>query len=820
MKAITRLRPSPFTTVALSCCLFFWAILPAAFLVMVKPCPAQVPLDENVITNGDLNLDGVFDELDLIQLGRSVFLDLALSGEEVETCDVDGDRKLTNYDLLVISDAYNSVQGGEIEMFDAIALAIRKDLVKGGDNVETYLDLARFYRKEKQLESARGVLESILESLDTRHPLYEVISSLRTQIDNEETSQQLIDQIGENVELFRASDDLEGKVSLRRMVLRMKGNLSNILKDSQFAGSYNSKKVKLKLNAVMENMLHKLAGGGMVDPADFTKFNQDVRRVLEDPANIRQNLSPEQKNRLFGEVNKSTTDMRDQAMQLRQKIEKQEAARRQAIAQQRASGPEEILDRRDWDPSMDRRNRDFEMDRKIVANTPTISPDTVSIVAPEYFLEWDISNVLGAKGAALEISHKNSKFQNPRGTINDKENDLFYKPGALTAISGKLNLSALKLEGVGNYQYRVAAVNAEGQLMSRFSDAANLVVVFNNVNTIANKPVLEPPEVTLSDPKYTIHWNVSNVDGAKNAAVEISKPNAQFSNPNGRKPDRINAIFYNSSLGSIMGKSSASIEGLAGPGEYLFRVVAVSPEGDFIGRWSDPETLTVRSEAPEEEPAEVAGPVVPDPPEVSLSESAAVISWDVSRIPGVNGILLEVSPAGSDSSNAGANPGNSPEENSYNQEIIGTKGSLTVNFKDLEGEGNYLARVAAIDTSGSMLGLWSTPTEVRVFSSPAAAAQAQAQEVKSTPTAEISSTRSATFPAVDDMDLADKKKLMVTRKSVPLYRDMALTSPKVTTLVEGDLLYLVKSNTPWYHVFYPEKRKKGWILVYDVKEIE
>ena len=42
------------------------------------------------------------------------------------------------------------------------------------------------------------------------------------------------------------------------------------------------------------------------------------------------------------------------------------------------------------------------MEGRIVANPPTISPDTISLVKPTYNLHWDVSNVLGAKNASLD----------------------------------------------------------------------------------------------------------------------------------------------------------------------------------------------------------------------------------------------------------------------------------------------------------------------------------------------------------------------------------------------------------------------------------
>ncbi|MEA2063908.1 MAG: hypothetical protein U9P14_09445 [Gemmatimonadota bacterium] len=120
----------------------------------------------------------------------------------------------------------------------------------------------------------------------------------------------------------------------------------------------------------------------------------------------------------------------------------------------------------------------------VIANAPVITPDTISIAINEdYTFEWDVSNVLGAKGVVIEISKANHKFQNPNGEVWDRGNAMFYDPDRLsTTISGLLPGNALELEGPGVYQYRVSALNANKELVSRFSDAVELVVVDNKID--------------------------------------------------------------------------------------------------------------------------------------------------------------------------------------------------------------------------------------------------------------------------------------------------------------------------------------------------
>jgi Dockerin type I domain len=812
MKAIAKVVDFLFAQLTAPRSLPVVVILLTISLFPPGPALSQILVDEQeVVTNGDLNLDGEFNMLDLIQLERTVYLDVPLSDEKIQTCDVDGDLKLTNYDLLVMADAFDVLQEDGIEIFDAIDLSIRKDASRGGDNVEAYLDLARFYRKEKKLERSKRVLSMILETLDTRHPLYELVNSTMTLLDNEEEALRLMNDVSQSQDLFRAEDDPDGKLSLRSMVHKMQDNLSNMLEGSQFASNYNSKKVKAKLNAVMENMLHKLGRDQMLDPADYTLLKGNIQDVLEDPNNLVQDLTVEQRNRLFGEVDRSTENMRSEAMRIRQQVEKRRAEQEKAAAtrkQEQMALATERLDRREGRMAMQREEGNARTDQKIIASSPKLTPDTVSVVAPGYVLEWDVSNVLGAKRVGLEISHADQKFQNRNGNMPDEENQYFWSATQLTTISGKLNLNATNLEGLGVYQFRVAALDMDGELMSKFSDAVNLVMVFNNVNTIANKPIIEPEEVPLDNPQYTIRWDVSNVEGAYDAAVEISKPDAEFSNPNGRKPDRVNQAFFNGNLGNISSKLSSTLSGSGGEGTYLFRVGATSSQGDFIGRWSDPAILVVKKQVVEQPPEETAT-LVPPVPQVSLLDTAVTISWNLSDYPRADGILLEIVPEKTDSDNPG---------NKYNLKIIGIQGSHTVNSSDLNGEGACTARIAAIDNTGSILGLWSPPVEFKVYNT--IEADLSVIQENTTPMAQASGVKQETASAGEDSSFEEGQKLVVKRKTATLYKEKSLSSPEIATLNQGEILLLREANEYWYKVALPGKRQKGWVFKNDVELFE
>ncbi len=533
--------------------------------------------DLSLRTNGDLNGDRRFDLFDIIDLEKAVSLGTGVTPEQVQSCDVDGDGQLTGFDLLAMNRALSRIDEG-VEMFDAVKGAIEEDLAKSGDNVEIYLDLARFYRKERLYSRSTSVLESILEAMDTRHPLFETVTRTLNHVRGEEAEQQAeasMDIL--SGDLFLTSGDPTGKQGLRSKVVQLQSRLSNLLKDRNFSANYNSKRVRSRLNELMEGMMRKIDSDQLVDPGQMEDYGKSVRGVLEDRENLVRNLDDEQRGRLNQILDQSFQGLRDEAVRLNQEFDPGVAAAGETGGRDGLSRGM-ILDRREWENRG--RQDDQPLDRLVVANPPRLEPDTISIVAPLYALHWDVSNVLGASDAALELSKVNQKFSNPNGIAQDATNTLYYTP-SLGAISGQRKGSALELEGVGIYCYRVAALNNRGELISRFSEARELVVVYNNVNTLAHKPEITPAKVSLENPEYTFRWDASNVEGAKDVAVEISRPETAFDNPNGAERDRTNTYFYNPSLGRLSGTFSSSVQGLAGPGSYLFRVIAVSPYGRF-----------------------------------------------------------------------------------------------------------------------------------------------------------------------------------------------------------------------------------------------
>jgi len=769
------------------------ALLALGLGAALQPLAAQVPVDPAIITNGDINHDGVFDQLDLIQLERAVTLKLSLPAAETVTCDVDGNGKLTGYDLLVMTQAYKRAQSAGVGMFDAIKGAIEVDLAKEGDNVQTYLDLSRFLAKEGRLDRSRQVLESIMEALDTRHPLYETINATLHDVEDKEAAKRLLEDGADSEALYDASEDPSGKMSLRRKVIEMKNKLTDLMKDQRFAASYDSKRTQGKLDAVMDNMLRKIGKDQDVPPGDITKFNSDVRSVLEDPDNIVKNLSADQRNEIVKIVDQSTGDMRNTAMDLKQKIS---AASSQSAPESQGGGliRKEILDRRKWNPESTGDN--LKIDKLIVANSPKISPDTISIVSPLYNLNWDVSNVLGARDAAVEISKVNQKFANPRGAQVDKDNTLYYNP-SMGGVTGQRRGSALELEGVGTYQYRVAALDNRGEMISRFSDPAELIVVANNVNILANRPTVSPDTIYPGNPSYTFKWDIGNIEGAKDVAVEISNPNTLFSNPNGRERDRVNTFFFNPSLGRLSGSFGSNIDGLSGPGLYLFRVIGVSAVGDFVGQWSDPDTLIVTTD----EAATVArenAPAVLASPKVVFQDTAVVVSWDVSAIKAARSISLEV--ALSDTSGS--------EKAILNRKLPGASGSTVLKLDELEGRGRYLFRVAAADSSGTLVTLWSRP-ETWSYRGKSTAADSLDKKEVSQPVQE---------PDTPVAGPPEGKELFVATDKSPLYSEKSLSSTELANLSKGDSLILISTDGMWNRVYYAPKRTYGWVLNINIEE--
>ncbi|MEA1997415.1 MAG: dockerin type I repeat-containing protein, partial [Gemmatimonadota bacterium] len=395
---------------------------------------AQQHSDAGVTTSGDLNGDGFFDIIDLVSLEEAVVLGALAGAGELSACDVDGDGKLTTFDLLVMNDALSNYNEG-MDMFDAVKSAIEKDIEKSGDNVAIYLDLARFYRKEKQFYKASNVLRNILEAMDPSHPLYETVQRTLSNLKEEEKNRNMEEEDFLNQEIYRTAEDPTGKVGLRRKVIQMQSRLSNLIKQKDFAAHYNSKRVKARLNSAMEEMLRQVGKDHMVDPDAFQDFNYTVQDIMENPENLTRGLNDEQREKIAKIVNSHTSEMQGEAERIRREISaKQVKVKQSPNAGQEDLTREALLDRRDWRREKNRDN--LRIDRHIVANKPEFEPDTISIVAPSYVIKWDVSNVLGARDAALEISKANRAFSNPRGTTVDQANTLYYTP-SLNGISGR-----------------------------------------------------------------------------------------------------------------------------------------------------------------------------------------------------------------------------------------------------------------------------------------------------------------------------------------------------------------------------------------------
>jgi hypothetical protein len=779
-----------------------------AFAPSVLRAQAEIKADPSVVTNGDINGDGTFDTFDLIQLEKAIAYNLPLTTEEIETCDVDGNGKLTNYDLLVMKQAYSIASKGT-PMFDAIKQSIEADLGKEGDNVEIYLDLARFYSKEGRFDRSKQVLESVIEALDIRHPLYQTISRELNMIQVQEAAKKLLEEDGSSEALYSASEDPTGKVSLRKKVIDMKNRLTDMMKDVRFAANYDSKRTREKLDGVMDDMLRKIGKDQMVDPADISKFNTQVRDVLEDPDNLMKSLSPEQHNEIIRLVDQSTGSMRDEAMKVRQKFEVRTASAESSGSRNPQLGKTARLDRRDIRGALGPQDN-LRIDRLIVANNPELLPDTISIVAPAYTLKWDVTNVLGAKDVALEISKANQKFSNPRGIVQDKENALYFTP-SMGGISGQRKGSALELEGVGIYQYRVAAIDTKGELISRFSDAVELKVVYNNVKIIASTPQISPRAVNPENPNYNFQWDVSQLEGAKDAAVEVSNPDADFSNPNGRERDRSNTFFFNPSLGKVTGTYGSNLDGLGGPGRYLFRVIAVSPFGDFIGQWSNPDTLNVAAGQKKADSTAVESPIIAPAPQVTFKDSLLSIAWDMKTIKGARGVSIEA--ARQDTAVAGGGP--AAEVVVLSRAVSTTSGVLDIKTDELSEPGNYLFRVAAADSSGALLSLWSKPAGWKNTRAKKADTSAAGQnQAVSAPAQQTAQAASAPEPPPQG------KSIRVENSNTPLYKDKSPSGNEVTTLKKGETLILIQRDGMWNRVYYPAKGLYGWVLSYNVKDIE
>jgi hypothetical protein len=89
-------------------------------------------------------------------------------------------------------------------------------------------------------------------------------------------------------------------------------------------------------------------------------------------------------------------------------------------------------------------------------------------------LAINLSKIPGAASIVLEASKPNTTFSNPNGTSADPVNSLGYD---IIRGAPSYNLSpATQLPGWGSYEFRVLALNINGRVFSRFSDAFTLVL--------------------------------------------------------------------------------------------------------------------------------------------------------------------------------------------------------------------------------------------------------------------------------------------------------------------------------------------------------
>ena len=77
-------------------------LLALSFSVQFSTLIARKPIEDGIITNGDVNRDGYFDLFDLISLERMVALNVSATANELESADVDDNGQLTGFDLLVL----------------------------------------------------------------------------------------------------------------------------------------------------------------------------------------------------------------------------------------------------------------------------------------------------------------------------------------------------------------------------------------------------------------------------------------------------------------------------------------------------------------------------------------------------------------------------------------------------------------------------------------------------------------------------------------------------------------------------------------------
>ena len=88
-----------------------------------------------------------------------------------------------------------------------------------------------------------------------------------------------------------------------------------------------------------------------------------------------------------------------------------------------------------------------------------------------------------------------------------------------------------------------------------------------------------------------ITLDVSRMSGAVGVLLEISKPNQQFSNPNGNRPDPVNGLGYESARGTSHVYRLLPARMLPSWGIYQVRVMALDARGFPLGNFSETSVL-------------------------------------------------------------------------------------------------------------------------------------------------------------------------------------------------------------------------------------
>ncbi len=100
-------------------------------------------------------------------------------------------------------------------------------------------------------------------------------------------------------------------------------------------------------------------------------------------------------------------------------------------------------------------------------------------------------------------------------------------------------------------------------------------------------------KLRVQNPQFIIPVNldVTRMSGAQGVLLEISKPNQQFSNPGGNRPDPVNGLGYESARGTSHVYRLLPARQLPGWGVYQIRLMALDAQGRPVGNFSDSSVL-------------------------------------------------------------------------------------------------------------------------------------------------------------------------------------------------------------------------------------